>query len=171
METEQGQTVAVPALGRYEIDTDSSAVTFATRHFFGLGAVRGTLAVRSGTVDVVEPLAESRVRVEVATASFSTGNGQRDGQVRSARFLDADNHPVMTFASEGVDGSSVTGTLTVRGVTRPVRLAIERSAVEPDAFTMRATTRIDRTTFGVSAQRGMVGRHLDVTVEVRCVRS
>jgi hypothetical protein len=40
-----------------------------------------------------------------------------------------------------------------------------------DAFTVRARTRIDRTAFGVTASRGLAGRHLDVTLEIRCVRA
>ena len=35
----------------------------------------------------------------------------------------------------------------------------------------RASTRIDRTEFGVTAYRGVAGRYLDITVEVRCVRT
>ena len=44
-------------------------------------------------------------------------------------------------------------------------------AVAARSFTVRATTRIDRTEFGMTAQPGMTGRHLDMTVEVRCVRT
>ena len=76
----------------------------------------------------------------------------------------------MTFASERTDGSTLTGTLTVRGVTRPVTLSIEQSATAPGSFTARAAARIDRTEFGLTASRGLAGRYLDLTVEVRCLR-
>ena len=90
--------------------------------------------------------------------------------MRSARLLDVARHPVVTFTSERVDGQELTGTLTVRDVTRPVSLSIEQSAVSPRSFTVRATTRIDRTEFGVTAYRGLAGRYLDLSVEVQCVR-
>jgi polyisoprenoid-binding protein YceI len=170
MQTKPEHTAATPRLGRYEIDTSSSTVRFRTRHLFGLGPVRGSFAIRSGTVDIAEPVAGSRIRAEVDAASFRTGNPARDTAVRSARFLDAGTHPVMTFASERTDGSTLTGTLTVRGVARPVTLSIESSAVAPGAFTARASTRIDRTEFGVTALRGLAGRYLDLTLEVRCLR-
>ncbi len=163
-------TTAAPLLGRYEIDPTRSAVTFRTRHLFGLAPVHGTFAIRSGTVDVAEPLADSDIRVEIATSSFHTGNRQRDDVVRSSRFLDADRHPAITFVGGRVDASTLRGTLTVGGVARPVSLAIEHSSVSPRAFTVRATTRIDRTDFGVTASRGLAGRRLDVTVEATCVR-
>jgi len=137
---------------------------------FGLGPVRGSFAIRAGTVDIAEPLAGSRVRAEIDAASFRTGNPARDAAVRSARFLDAGNHPVMTFASERTDGSTLTGTLTVRGVARPVTLSIEPSAVAPGSFTARAAVRIDRTEFGVTALRGLAGRYLNLTLEVQCLR-
>ncbi len=162
--------MTTPHLGRYEIDAGRSAVTFRTRHLFGLAPVRGRLAIRGGRVDIAEPLAASAVHAEIDAASFRTGNPARDATVRSARLLDAGRYPVVTFTSERVDGQELTGTLTVRDVTRPVRLSIERSAVSPRSFTVRATTRIDRTEFGVTAYRGLAGRYLDLSVEVQCVR-
>ena len=77
----------------------------------------------------------------------------------------------MTFRSEGVDGLALTGTLTVRNVTMPVTLSIERTAARARWFNARASMRIDRTEFGVTAYRGMAGRYLDMTIEVRCVRT
>jgi polyisoprenoid-binding protein YceI len=158
-----------PRPGRYEIDTSCSAVTFTTRHLFGLAPVRGSFAIRAGTIDVAEPLADSSVYVQIDPASFRTGNGQRDDNVRSERLLDTGRYPVITFRSESVDRPALTGTLTVRNVTMPVTLSIEQIAATPGAFNARANTRIDRTEFGVSAYRGLAGRHLDMTIEVRCV--
>ena len=137
MQTKPEHTAATPQLGRYEIDTGSSTVRFRTRHLFGLGPVRGSFAIRSGTVDIAEPVSR-RIRAEIDAASFRTGNPARDTAVRSARFLDAGTHPVMTFASERTDGSTLTGMLTVRGVNRPVTLSIEQSAVAAGSFTARA---------------------------------
>ncbi|GGY19220.1 YceI family protein [Streptomyces xanthochromogenes] len=119
---------AAPALGHYAIDPAASTVEFTTRHVFGLLPVRGTFTIRSGSVDIAEPLGGSGVRAEIGTASFSTGSRQRDRAVRSARFLDAERHPLMTFTGDRVDGTTVPGTLTVCGVARPVSLRIEESA-------------------------------------------
>jgi polyisoprenoid-binding protein YceI len=162
---------AIPRPGRYEIDISCSAVTFRTRHLFGLAPVRGSFAIRAGTIDVGEPLAGSSAFVQIDAASFRTGNGQRDDQVRSERLLDTDRYPVMTFRSEGVDGLALTGTLTVRTITMPVTLSIERTAARARWFDARASARIDRNEFGVTAYRGMAGRYLDLTIEVRCVRT
>jgi polyisoprenoid-binding protein YceI len=162
-------SVQTPPLGRYEIDTSGSTLTFRSRHLFGLLPVRGTVPIRSGVVDVVEPLAQSTVRAEIDAAGFQSGHQRRDDDVRSARFLDTTRHPVLTFVADHVDTTAVSGTLTVRGTGRPVRLVIERAELSPGAFTVHASTRIDRTEFGVTAAPGMAGRHLDISLEVRCV--
>jgi polyisoprenoid-binding protein YceI len=172
MHTEHEHTAVMPRLGRYGIDTTESTISFATRHLFVLAPVGGTLALRGGTVDIAEPLAESRVHVEIEVASFRTRNPMRDGSVLSRRFLDPGQYPIMTFVSERVDVEQrvLTGMLTVRHVSRPVRLAIVDLAVAPQSFAATARTEIDRTQFGVTAARGLAARDLIVTVEIRCVR-
>ncbi|MCO6007391.1 YceI family protein [Actinoallomurus purpureus] len=169
MATTNNPVTTTPRLGRYTIDTNRSSITFRSRHFFGLLPVKGTFAIRSGTIEVAEPLAESSLRVEADAASFHTGNDQRDAHVRSAAFLDTGRHPLITFVSDGVDTTTVSGTLTVCDVSQPVSLAIVHSEVAAETFTVRATTRVDRHDFGVTASRLMAGRHLDLTLEVTCV--
>jgi polyisoprenoid-binding protein YceI len=168
--TQNQQPVATPQLGRYEIDTKRSTVTFRTRHLFGLAPVRGTFTIRTAVVDVTEPPAGSRVRAEIEAGSFHTRNPARNSAVKSRRFLDADRYPLMIFQTERCQGNVITGTLTVRDVKRPVTLSIEKLEMAPGSFTARATTRIDRTEFGVTASRGLAGRYLDLTLDVRCVR-
>lgn len=179
-----------PRPGRYAVDPARSSLSFRTRHLFGLLPVRGTFAVRGGTVEVAEPFTASRVRAEVDANSFRTGHSGRDTAVRSARFLDTGRHPLITFTAENVGPmtptgpvtaesarpedprpTTLSGTLAACGVTRPLTLAIGHAEVLADAFTVRARTRIDRTAFGVTASRGLAGRHLDVTLEIRCVRA
>jgi len=121
---------ATPRPGRYEIDTSCSAVTFTTRHLFGLAPVRGSFAIRAATIDVAEPVTDSSIHAEIDTASFRTGNGQRDVTVHSARLLDAVRYPVITFISEGAGGPALPGMLTVRGVT-PLRIVARRRAKDP----------------------------------------
>jgi polyisoprenoid-binding protein YceI len=173
MHTEPELSAAsTPHPGRYDIDPSRSAVTFRTRHLFGLAPVRGAFTIRSGTVDIAEPLTGSGVHAEIETASFRTRSSQRDRSVLSARFLDPAGYPAMIFSSGHIDAESqvLTGTLTVRDVTQPVRLSIVQCAPSAGSFTARATARIDRTEYGVTAMRGLAGRYLDVTVEVQCVR-
>ena len=90
-----------PRPGRYVIDPASSAVTFRTRHMFGLAPVRGTFAIRAGAVEVTGGPARRAAHAEIDAASFRTGNPQRDASVRSARLLDTGRHPVIMFEASG----------------------------------------------------------------------
>jgi len=173
MQTEPAVIATTPQPGHYNIDPGRSRVTFVTRHLFGLGRVRGSFAIRGGTADLADPIAASAINAEIETASFRTKNRQRDDSVLSARFLDPAGHPVMTFRSDRIaaEGQGLTGTLTVRGTTRPVTLTVTGCEVSRGSFTARATARIDRTEFGITAARGLAARYLDLTVEVRCTRN
>src|SRR4029453_2192281 len=123
----------LPAVGQDGIDPRASTITFKSRHLFGLAPVHGTMAIRDGLVDIADPLTGSSVQAEIDTTSFDTGSRQRDRDVRSPRFLDAERYPSMTFASRSLDRSNgrwtLTGTLTACGVARPVSLTSERSTV------------------------------------------
>jgi polyisoprenoid-binding protein YceI len=172
MQTTSTVLTTTPRPGHYDIDPSRSRVTFATRHLFGLGRVQGSFAIRGGTVDVADPVAASAIYAEIETASFHTKNPVRDGSVLSPRFLDPAGHPVMIFRSDRIEGESqvLAGMLTVRGTTRPVTLAITRCEASRGSFIVRATARIDRTEFGITAARGLAARYLELTVEVRCAR-
>ena len=176
--TATDDAVQVPPAGRYRIDRQGSTLTFQSRHLFGLAPVRGTMAIRGGLVEVADPITDSRVQVEIDTTSFHTGSRHRDQDVRSARFLDAARYPSMRFTSARLDRSNghwtLTGTLTVRDVARPVSLTIEQATVQPGtprSFVASATTRIDRTDFGLTAANGLAGRHLDISLQILGVRS
>jgi polyisoprenoid-binding protein YceI len=199
MQIETAVIATAPQPGHYDIDPDRSRVTFATRHLFGLARVKGSFAIRGGTADVADPITASAIHAEIETASFRTGSRQRDHSVLSPRFLDPAGHPVMTFRSDRIEAEgqgsvtkerglepsggsrgvvppgqprqTLTGTLTVRGTTRPVTLTVNRCEVSRGSFTVRATARIDRTEFGITAARGLAARYLDLTVEAQCTRN
>jgi polyisoprenoid-binding protein YceI len=84
----------------------------------------------------------------------------------------------MTFKSRHLVGlAPVHGTMAIRrglvDVARPVSLAIERSIVQPgttNSFVVCATTRTDRSEFGLTAAKGLAGRHLDVSLRILGVR-
>jgi polyisoprenoid-binding protein YceI len=166
----QAQRVSVPAAGRYRVDPARSSVAFRTRHLFGLGAVSGTMTVASGEITVDRAVPQAAVTAVLSAASFNTGGRARDRDVHSARFLDTGQYPQITFRGGNLaraDGCwMLAGELTVHDVTCPVTLAI--GSVEPAGagFRARATTRIDRYAYGVTAAKGMAARYLDITLAV-----
>lgn len=174
----------LPAPGTYDIDAGHSYVGFAVKHF-GLSKVKGEFQKFAGTVTIGDEPTASSVSVTIDASSFNSRDEQRDGHVRSADFLDVDNHPELTFTSTGVrqDGDDwvVTGDLTVHGVTRPVELETEFEGAIDDPYGMEriafsATTEIDRTDFGLTWNQALeggglvVGKSVKITIDVEAVR-
>src|SRR3954447_9737387 len=109
--------------GTWNIDPVHSEVSFTVRHMM-VSKVRGRFAAFSGEIVTGEAVTDSSVTASIDPASVDTGNRQRDADLRSPRFFNADEHPLWTFRSTGVraDGGGfvVDGDLTINGVTRTV---------------------------------------------------
>ncbi|HKA84974.1 MAG TPA: YceI family protein [Acidimicrobiales bacterium] len=120
--------VDLPASGVWEIDPSHAEVAFIGRHFM-LTKVRGRFTGVSGAIALADDLTESALEVEIDTGSVSSGDQTRDDHLRSADFFDVENHPRATFRSTSVtrtgNAGTVTGDLTIKGVTRPITLQVE----------------------------------------------
>jgi polyisoprenoid-binding protein YceI len=106
-----------------------TAAEFRARHMM-VCWVRGHFKDVHGSLEF-DPDNATRLSVEATLQApkLWTGEPQRDDHLRSADFLDAANHPTLSFkttASKCVGASDydVAGALTIRGVTRPVVLAM-----------------------------------------------
>lgn len=114
----------IPTPGTYAVDTSHSELTFSVRHMM-VSKVRGQFRDVEGTVVVAEDPLQSSVEVRIATASVDTGSADRDGHLQSPDFFDVEAYPEITFRSTGIsdvkgDTFTLSGDLTVKGVTRPV---------------------------------------------------
>lgn len=166
--TANSELPAPPPPGRYTAESGASTISFKTRHMFGLGPVSGRFPVRSAVVDVAEPLTESTVKAEIDAAGLDTGNTSRDRKVRSKAFLNVAHHPAILFEGAVTERGTLQGTLTVCDVSKPVELTMEQLEAGEGSFTARATCVIDRMQFGVTAYRGLAGRHLALAIDIRC---
>ena len=118
---------------RYVIQPEASEVGFkATSRLMNADGrfhrVRGEVVV-----DPSDP-STARVSVTIDANSIDTGIGLRDSHLRSGDFLDADRHPDIAFESVRVEAvgrrATVTGRLTVRGVTREISVPIDLTLSE-----------------------------------------
>jgi polyisoprenoid-binding protein YceI len=164
-------TIEAPALGAYRLEPGESTIEFVTRHFFGLGAVRGTFGLRDGVVHVAEPVEASTVRATIDAHSFHTGVAARDNTVRSSQYLDTARFPDITFVADGVqDGQVLRGTLTVRDRAEPLDVRIDEVRVLDQRLQLRASAEVDRYAWGVTAMKGMTGRRLRFTLSLVATR-
>jgi polyisoprenoid-binding protein YceI len=126
------------------------------------------MQVVSGEITIDPAPPQATVIATLDAASFSTGNRTRDRDIRSAKFLDAENHPRIVFRAGTLSNAGgrrmLSGELTVRDVSRPVTLAVGQAEPDGNGFRVRATARIDRYAFGLTAAKGMAARFLDIDV-------
>lgn len=161
--------------GTYAIDSAHTLVQFSVDHF-GISDYFGTFpgAVGSLTIDP-RNIATAKLDVTVPVASVSTTNATLDKELVSADWFDAARYPSIRFVSTrvtrtGGNGATVTGNLTLHGVTRPVTLnaTFNAAAVNPlsKAYTLgfKATGIIKRTEFGVSKYAPLVGDETTLTI-------
>ena len=170
-------TTSIPGYlaGTWDIDASHSDVSFTVRHMM-VSKVRGRFGKFSGEIVTGENLSDSSVTATIDATSIDTNNEQRDGHIRSADFFDVDNHPEWTFRSTAlrVDGEDLAldGELTLKGVTRPVTLALEVNGFGPDALGgtragFSASTTIDRNDFGVDIKMPLDGGGVVVSDKVQ----
>ncbi|MGI5200054.1 YceI family protein [Spirillospora sp. CA-108201] len=181
----------VPELeaGRWSIDPVHSEITFSVRHL--MTTVRGSFPDFEGEVVIGEDPLDSTARAEIRMGSIDTRSAERDEHVRSADFLDVRRHPVMSFAATGVERAKVGrrartpryhlyGDLTIKNVTRPVRLLAEFHGVGSDPWGgvragFTATATISRRDFGIEfniplqGDRVMLGDEIAIALEIQTV--
>jgi polyisoprenoid-binding protein YceI len=104
-----------------------TAAGFSVRHMM-VCWVRGHFKDVHGSLEF-DPDDPTQLALEatIQANKLWTGEPQRDDHLRSADFLDADKHPSITFKSTscrclGATDYRVSGTLTIRGIGRPVVL-------------------------------------------------
>lgn len=175
-------TESAPATGTttWQIDPNHSSVEFAVKHMM-FTTVRGRFKEFKGTIVADEQNPNgSTVDVEIAAASIDTGSADRDAHLRSADFLDVENHPTITFRSKRVDGAAkkdgdqfrLTGDLTIRGTTMEVTLDCTYEGTGKDPWGgirsgVRATATIDRRQWGLQWNQALETGGLLVANEVR----
>jgi polyisoprenoid-binding protein YceI len=124
--------------GDYTIDPAHTRLGFSARHAM-VATVRGQFTDFTGTahVDTANP-ASSKVEVSIVANSISTGQQQRDDHLRSGDFFESEQYPDITFTSTDVtrDGDewTITGDLTIKGVTKSVAVPFEFTGSAQDPF-------------------------------------
>ncbi len=164
----------------WNIDPAHSSIEFAVKHMM-FTTVRGRFKEFSGTIraDETNP-DQSVVEVEIAAASIDTGSADRDAHLRSADFLDVENHPAITFRSRRVEGAhkqegdrfTLTGELTIRATTLEVTLDCQFEGIGKDPWGgtragSRATGRLDRRDWGLKWNQALETGGILVANEVR----
>lgn len=156
----------------WSVDPMHTQVEFSAKHF-GMMTVRGHFqeVAATGDVDPARP-EQSKLEVTINVASLTTNNPQRDNDLRSSYFLELDKYPTITFKSTSIQPKSqdlytLTGDLTIKGITKPVALDLQRYGEVNDPMMGH------RVSFGAEGQinRKDFGMEFDMLADNRLVVS
>ncbi|MGW1375673.1 YceI family protein [Streptomyces sp. NPDC002446] len=175
----------LPPPGPWTIDPMHSTVAAVAQHL-GISSVHGRFTEFGGRIEIAEDLEKSRVEAVIKAASIDTGNGMRDGHLRSDDFLNVEEFPELAYRSTGLtaagpDRWTVHGELALHGVVRPVDLELSYLGTGPDPWggvraAFHATAELRREDFKmnynqvVAAGIAAIGTTLRVELDIQAVR-
>lgn len=168
----------------WKIDTMHSSVGFKVKHLV-ISTVSGKFKTFSGTVEGNDDFTDAKVTFTADVSSIDTGVAQRDEHLNSADFFDAANFPTIDFISTSFTkaGSeySLTGNLTMKGITKTVVLQVEFGGIGPNAYGQtvagfEVSGKINRKDFGLNwsalTEAGgiVVGDDIKIHAEIELIK-
>ncbi|EPG2417743.1 YceI family protein [Stenotrophomonas maltophilia] len=163
------------ASGTYKLDPTHTDVLAQWSHFgfsnpsAHFGNVEGTLVYNA------EDVTKSTVEVKLPLSGLNSFTAKFDEHLKSADFFDASKFADATFKSTKVEAAgtnklTVTGDLTIKGITKPVTLDVtvngggEHPMAKVPAAGFDATTTLKRSDFGVGAYAPNVSDEVKIRI-------
>ena len=150
---------ATPSAGNYKIDPVHSGAFFEIGHMGGISRFMGRFNDMSGDL-VVDVPEKSKITVAIKVDSVDVKHEGLEKHLKSPDFFNAVQFPTMSFVSTAVTlnpagEGSVSGNLTLRGVTKPVTLKLKhigsgQGMKGEDRVGYVATSTIKRSDFGMN---------------------
>jgi polyisoprenoid-binding protein YceI len=157
----------------YTQEPNHTFVRFSYNHM-GFSTQESRFNTVKATVTYDPAAKTASVDVTIDTKSVDTGSDLFNGHIQGPDYLDTAQFPTATFKSTSVkfDGDkpvTIEGNLTVKGVTKPVKLTVisfkhGQNMMKKDAIGADATATIKRSDFNMGKAVPMVGD--DVTLEI-----
>jgi len=114
------------------------------------------------------------VDIKIQADSVNTGSGMKDGKLKSKKFFDVEQNPLITFLSKkivptGPDTFDVLGDFTIRGVTRPETLKLSVSGQGTGSGLIKGTMAFDRKEYGMNSGIPFIriADRVEVTVDLK----
>jgi polyisoprenoid-binding protein YceI len=153
----------------WTIDTAKSHLGFTGSE--NGSAFSGSFGKFSGTI-VFNPAAPAsgHADVTIVTGSATTGDQQKDGALPDSDWFATDKYPqahfvATTFKATGNGAYDAVGTLTIRGVTKPMTLPFTLT-INGDTAKAGGTVQLIRTEYGVGQGAWSTGQYVALQVAV-----
>ncbi len=167
----------------YQLDPVHTRVMFAVEHA-GFSKALGTVSGSTGIL-VFDPQdwSSARIDVRVPLTRLDLGDAKWNAATLARNLLDGERYPEARFVSSVVlpvdeTHAQVCGELSLRGVTRPLCMAVtinalKRHPMPPFRRTagFSATTELSRADFGIDAWKNLIGDTVELRIEAEAVRT
>lgn len=164
----------------FTIDPSHTYPYFEYNHF-GYSNQRHRFEKTSGSIVLDRSAKTGSVDVSIDAESVATGSRLFDRIIQGPDFFDTANHPTITFKSSSVkfDGDkpvAIEGTLTIKGVTKPVSLTVTHFHSMPhpmlkkDALGANAVARIRRSEFNMGKYVPDVSDEVTLAIAVEAIK-
>ena len=138
-------------------------------------AILGTFAKWDATLTFTSPdLATGVLDIKIQAATVDTGNGMKNGKLKSKDFFDVEHNPLITFKSTkmvqtGPNTIEMDGDFTIRGVTKPEKLTFTITGKGTGEGTIAGTMAFDRKQYGMNSGIPFIkiADRVEVTVDLK----
>jgi polyisoprenoid-binding protein YceI len=171
---------AVHAADVYSVDPNHTFASFQFKHL-GFSTFTAKVGGASGTVTLDRAAKTGSADITLDASAIHTGVQKFDDHLRSPDFFDAKQFPKITFKSQkftfsGDKLTSITGDLTVHGVTKPVTLSVDSLSCKDHpmakvpACGADARATVKRSDFGMNAYVPAVGDEIALLIEIEAMQ-
>ncbi|GAA5176817.1 YceI family protein [Niveibacterium umoris] len=171
---------AVVAADTYNFDATHTWPSFEINHF-GLSTQRGRFDKTTGKAVIDFAAKKGSVEAVIETGSINMGFEKWNEHLKSEDFFNAAKFPTMTFKADALtfDGDKVVaadGTLTLLGVTKPVKLTVSNFKCLPhpmlkvQACAADISTTIKRSDWGMTKYVPYVSDEVTIKIPVESLK-
>ncbi len=167
------------AAENFDLDVLHTYPSFEINHL-GFSVMRGVFTSTSGALNYDEANRSGSVKATIEAASLSTGYAKRDDHLRSKDFFNVEKFPTLSFSSdsfklEADKPVTVSGNLTMLGVTKPVTLNVKptRCGNRPDKLYVCGALvngSLKRSDWGMNAYVPFVSDEVTIQIEVEAIK-
>lgn len=157
----------------FTLDKAHSSIDFSIKHMM-VSKVKGEFTDFDATATGdINDLSSLNVKAAVKVDSIDTNNADRDGHLKSGDFFDVEQYPEITFVSKSVSSDSITGDVTIKGVTNEETFDLEFNGVHKSPMTggdvtgLIVTGKIDREKYGLTWNQALETGGVMVGKEVK----
>jgi polyisoprenoid-binding protein YceI len=168
---------------KFNIDSNHTYPSFTADHMGGLSNWRGKINSTSGTITLDAAAQTGTVDVTMQMKEIDFGHEKLNAHAKSAEIFDVEKFPTATYTGKLVNfkngaPTEVDGSLTLHGVTKPVKLKVNQFLCKPNPMNKKetcgadASAKINREEFGVSYGKAFgFKQDVDLQIQIEAVKA